>query len=139
MQATRTCTIEDCARKHMAQGYCALHYKRLLKHGDVTTVLVGGNKGQQRAETHPGWKGNQISYSGAHMRVRAQCGDARALTCRCGQPAAHWAYDHTDPDALRSPDGRPYSADPSHYQPMCVPCHKKADLALLARSGGDDA
>jgi len=112
---------------------CKTHYHRLLKHGDVTTVLVGGNKGHMKGERGSNWKGSQIGYSGAHMRVRAQRGSVRSFQCECGKGAAHWAYDHADPAELLSPEGRLYSADPNHYRPLCVSCHKKADLAVIGR------
>lgn len=129
--AAPRCSVDGCEKPVVARTVCKMHYMRLRTHGDVTVVLVGGNKGQQCRESSPTWKGAQVSYSGAHMRVKAQRGEARAHTCECGRPAAHWAYDHDDPNVLTSPDGRPYSADPDHYRPMCVPCHKKLDLTVL--------
>lgn len=46
----------------------------------------------------------------------------------CGDQARHWAYDHADPDEIHRPDGIAYSGKPEHYVPLCVPCHKRADL-----------
>jgi hypothetical protein len=73
------------------------------------------------------------------MRVRATKGSASQHTCPCGAPAAHWAYDHQDPDqrigqAGKRGEGLPYSLNPDHYQPRCVPCHKAADLARLKQA-----
>ena len=72
----------------------------------------------------------QVSYSGAHMRVRSDRGSATSHTCACGRRAAQWAYTHDDPDELTSPEGT-YSADPARYVALCVPCHKRADLARI--------
>lgn len=52
----------------------------------------------------------------------------------CGQPASQWSYDHADPDERTSELGS-YSADPDHYRPLCVPCHKTSDLGEMAREG----
>lgn len=42
-EPNRTCSIRDCARKHWARGWCRLHYKRWLAHGDA-------NRGRPSAE-----------------------------------------------------------------------------------------
>jgi len=37
----KTCSVEDCPTligKHGAKGYCSMHYKRYLKHGDATVI-----------------------------------------------------------------------------------------------------
>lgn len=96
---------------------------RVLRRMGTTMRPFGGE-----GPNHPGWKGDELTYSGAHMRVRRDLGSARAFTCRCGAQAKQWAYDHADPNELQSSGGA-YSADPAHYSPMCVSCHKKADMA----------
>jgi hypothetical protein len=59
-------------------------------------------------------------------------GPASQFPCEgCGEPAHHWAYDHTDPDPLWH-QGRwekpvPYSRDERRYQPLCRGCHLKRD------------
>ncbi len=35
----RYCNVVNCNGAHKAKGYCAKHYERLKKHGDVTVVL----------------------------------------------------------------------------------------------------
>lgn len=30
----KTCTIDDCYRRHLARGYCGAHYNRWKRHGD---------------------------------------------------------------------------------------------------------
>lgn len=76
-------------------------------------------------------RSSEISYGGAHMRVREDRGPASAHQCRCGAPAAQWAYRHDDPDQRASKLG-PYSVDPVHYDALCVPCHKRDDLARIS-------
>lgn len=81
---------------------------------------------------NPNWRGDEISYGSAHERVRALRGPAWGHTCaHCGGSAAHWAYDHQDPDARRDAVGKnkgPYSLSPAHYLSLCVPCHVRLDL-----------
>ncbi len=78
-----------------------------------------------------------VKYSRAHQRVRAARGSARAQEClHCGGTAEHWAYDHTDPDELTADEGHPYSLDVSRYSPLCVPCHRLYDHAVLQSCGG---
>lgn len=33
-----TCKVQDCKRPYSAKGYCGLHYRRWLKHGDAGAV-----------------------------------------------------------------------------------------------------
>lgn len=35
----RTCSVDDCDRKHDAKGYCKKHYKRFSKRGTVDSVV----------------------------------------------------------------------------------------------------
>lgn len=46
-----------------------------------------------------------------------------------------WAYDHADLNEKVAPSWRGksdvyYSLDPSHYLPLCGPCHKSFDLTV---------
>jgi hypothetical protein len=121
-RAGKTCAIEGCEKSlyNSKRGWCKMHYDRWLRHGDVNFVKVRMGSG------------DQITVSGAHMRVRARRGPASTHLCQfCGGTAAHWAYDHQDPDE-RSSDHGPYSPDPDRYLPLCVPCHKRFDLDWLA-------
>lgn len=34
MGSKRECNLSDCSRKHVARGYCKLHYRRFMEHGD---------------------------------------------------------------------------------------------------------
>lgn len=95
-----------------------------LNRGTVTTCAASSHTFEETAE-----------YSAAHERVRVAKGSASTYPCvDCGGPAAHWSYDHADPDERTS--GRvkgnpPYSLDPDHYDPRCVACHKVFDLDYL--------
>lgn len=37
----RTCSIEDCEKRHYARGWCSMHYNRRRRHGDP---LGGGER-----------------------------------------------------------------------------------------------
>lgn len=122
--ALPSCTIDGCTDEHVALGLCDRHYARLRKHGDPLHFepRVG--------ERAPNWKGDEITYTAAHHRVRAIHGSASNHSCTCGQPAIEWAYDHKDPNALTAVANGcevRYSTDPTHYIAMCRPCHRKLD------------
>lgn len=131
----RGCMVDGCDDKHKAKGYCQIHFDRWYKHGDPLLVLPP-NGGSLKADENPNWQGTRITYIAAHQRVIRLNGPAADHTCRhCGAKAAHWAYDHGDPEALTDERGYPYSTDPSHYMPLCGSCHKRFDLHLEAANG----
>lgn len=61
----RTCSIEDCSNlvgKHGAKGYCPMHYKRYLKHGDAATTANAPRGSTPEQSLHfAGW---QVAQSG---------------------------------------------------------------------------
>ena len=75
------------------------------------------------------------TYNAAHDRVKNSRGTAKTHACiDCGTTAAHWSYRHDDPDEQHELIGRSrvaYSPNPEHYDPRCVPCHKRFDLHRL--------
>jgi hypothetical protein len=101
----------------------------VVRTGDLNrgTAQTCGDKAEHYRIVDPG-------YNGVHVRLRADIGPAAAHQCvDCGTQAHHWSYDHQDPcERVRAEDGLPYSLDPSHYEPRCVPCHKAFDLNRLA-------
>lgn len=113
------CANPECGRTMQTSlGYCKRCRERVRKHGNPNTVIT------DTRVAAPG-------YNASHQRVYRDRGPAKMHACVCGAPARHWAYDHTDPSELTSAYG-PYSADPARYIPLCVPCHKRMDLAHLA-------
>ena len=76
---------------------------------------------------------DNISYMGAHTRVRNARGSASQYACRdCGSQAAEWAYNHVCPrERAEVHDGvlMPYSPDPTMYDPLCKVCHFVFDSA----------
>lgn len=79
------------------------------------------------------------SYRAAHTRVEIARGKARAYRCACGAPAREWSYRHDDPDELHGSivsRGKTwavaYSSKPEHFDPRCVPCHRRFDVRAVA-------
>lgn len=122
-RAPATCTVEHCGTGgKIRRGLCEMHYKRWRVHGDPSVALLTMGAG------------DDVTNTAAHERVRRARGRAVEHACQdCGTAAAHWAYDHADPDERQSDRG-PYSPDPAHYRPLCVPCHKRFDLDHLQES-----
>ena len=107
--------------------------------GATATVRVGDlNRGSVRScgALHHQLE-DDAEYTAAHDRVYRAKGRASTHTCvDCGRPASQWSYDHTDPDERVSATVKgnpPYSLNPDHYQPRCVPCHKAFDLSPRPR------
>lgn len=121
------CTIAGCdSADRGPHGLCDVHYARLQRNGHPL-ALRGMSRGA--GSDSPSWRGADIKYNAAHTRVRAERGPARHHRCiDCGNQAAHWSYDHTDPEECRAEVGLSYSTKPEHYDPRCVPCHKTFDL-----------
>lgn len=106
------CTVEGCDNTAKARGFCTTHYRRFLRTGEPGLPMSARG---------------EITYNAAHRRVYRSKGDASTHTCRhCGKAAAHWAYDHADPNAIRD-KGSVYSLDPAHYIPLCRVCHVRFD------------
>lgn len=81
---------------------------------------------------------NELSYGSMHKRIRAVRGPAANQTCiDCEKPAAHWAYDHTDPSPSVGFAAKgiqvQYSQDADRYDPLCRSCHAKRDNRRLAK------
>lgn len=127
----RVCSIEGCNLPHKALGWCRLHHERWSQTGDPLMTLP--NTRDLRGPLSPNWQGPDLTYQGAHSRVRRMRGRASRRACvDCSQPAAQWSYDHADLDELVEPaelGGKRYSAKPERYQPRCCSCHALFDKA----------
>lgn len=127
-----TCIVDICDRETRTRSadYCNPHYKRWLRNGEPGGAIAPP-PGQVRGADHHAYRGDGVTYSGAHRRVRDLRGRASVHACECGAPAEHWAYDHLDPDEMHgtTSSGKPaaFSGKPEHYRPMCRPCHARFD------------
>ncbi|WOC12524.1 hypothetical protein MP11Mi_16120 [Gordonia sp. MP11Mi] len=80
-----------------------------------------------------------VGYIAAHERVHSDRGRAAEHPCAaiaCGNMAAQWAYDHSDPDELSDAHHGPFSLDVGRYRPLCHSCHTSADHARQLHLGG---
>ena len=89
----------------------------------------------------PRFKGDDVTYDGAHGRVKGELGSASGYPCAlCGAPAQGWAYRHSDPDQkVGTSDkgkglGLTYSSNPAHYWAACRSCHTHWD-AVRRKTG----
>ena len=124
---TRRCAVEGCdgGVYNVANGWCNKHYVRYWRTGSL--------------ELKPRPLRSDLSYAGAHGRVRRELGNANLNPCvDCGEPATDWAYDRTDPDeSVGFQKGRHrvvYSQWPEFYKPLCHRCHALLDQGVTSAS-----
>jgi hypothetical protein len=110
------CQANECTNRPRSTtgGLCEMHYYRKRRHGNALTVV--------------NTRRDDSGYRAAHARIARDRGLARTMRCAdCGTQAHHWSYRHDDPNEAVSPDGQPFSLDPTHYDPRCAPCHAVFD------------
>lgn len=120
----RGCLIDGCLVSAHSHGYCPLHLARWQKNGDPTHA--GPRTGRPLNGEFP-------TYGAIHKRLARTRGSAHAHRCvDCDRPAQEWSYDGTDVhdlEALVRGATVRYSLELEHYDPRCVSCHRKHDLA----------
>lgn len=90
-----SCVIEGCGKRHLARGWCSMHYSRWRNHGDALTVTKGKN-------------GGPCSVDGCDnpMRKRTWCAAHYSQWTRTGEvsPFVHKWRDERGPcDACGAP------------------------------------
>jgi len=120
------CGVDGCPEdRPYGYRYCHMHAARIARHGNPDARYDNAGK---PGESNPNWRGDEVGYGGVHQRLYRIRGSAKDYDCACGRVAAQWAY-----VGPREPGQRqPHSADLSLYEPMCVSCHKRFDLAAVA-------
>ncbi|MEU3901652.1 hypothetical protein [Streptomyces sp. NPDC045251] len=128
----KLCGIETCGRPHRVRGLCLAHGQRVRMHGDPQAGKP------LRSHASRNWKGDDVSYIGAHNRVTREHGKAAEwkCACGCGRQATDWAYLGTDPAAKVDETGRLYSVSPDHYAPLAKTCHRSFDTWQAQRRNG---
>lgn len=106
-----------------------MHQTRIDRHGDPSTVVPYSER-QKKGDNAPAWAGDSVTYAGMHIRLRTLRGSASKRKCvDCGKSAAQWSYTLNAGERERTgPEGK-YSVSVDDYEPRCVPCHKRYDLA----------
>lgn len=127
------CPVDGCERHVQERGMCKMHATRMRRHGDPNVSIKQADRNFPRGEESHAWTGDDATYAGIHQRLRRMRGAASEHACvDCASPARQWSYNHADPEGrLDEATGLPYSTDLDHYDPRCVPCHKKHDLARI--------
>ena len=114
--------------------HCTMHQKRLVRHGDVQTVLPSVH---HVGADHPNWVGDDAKYETVHWRLRVVRGAPnRCEHCGVADDRSYqWALDWDVVTDLRygARKGDPYSVNLDQYIPLCLPCHRKFDLANAKR------
>lgn len=95
---------------------------------------VTSERSSRRGPLNHTWRGDDIGYQAAHLRVKKARGSAVEHPCiDCGGTAREWSYTGGCPRELVAGDGPwrgiTYSPDPERYVPRCVPCHRRFDMA----------
>lgn len=126
------CSIDGCFKRARRSGMCGMHEARVRRHGDPHKVIPVQERKLPKGERHYNYN-RDGSFATVHQRLAKVKGPAAKHRCvDCGKPATHWSYDRQCPDErIDSKIGVPYSIDLDHYQPRCVPCHKRMDLRAL--------
>lgn len=122
------CIAEDCHdRAATVAGYCRNCHLRLKSHGTLERHV---------GVLSPLWLNfDEANYRTVHQRIRKWRGSASGYICvDCGENAYHWSYNHSSIfERTEVVDGFSVSFSPlvSDYDPRCVKCHKKFDLAVI--------
>lgn len=124
------CIVEGCeVPAFTIKGECRNHSLGYKRNGDYIKRSSG--------PLHPHWRNAEdMTWGAIHQRVRNALGAAKEYDCvDCGESAAHWSYNHQDPNERFDTVGGqtvPVGTAIEFYEPRCVPCHKRFDLAKVA-------
>lgn len=122
------CKVEGCVRRaERVDGLCRGCWLRFRANGDFGYRNSGD-------KSHNWLSDDELNYRAIHLRVRAKKGSASNYECvACGGRAKHWAYNHNSKNERLGVHEQgfivPFGTEIEDYQPMCVPCHKRLDLA----------
>ncbi len=129
--------VEDVVRMYCDQGMTVAEVQAALPRGFKAQRIIERHvpvrrkaaRRHQSGHANHMWKGELVSYDGAHERVRAERGSARGHSCvDCGEPAVDWSYvGGAEDEQVDTETGCAYSPTPAHYAARCRPCHWRFD------------
>lgn len=111
MTAVKSCSISDCAKRHLARGWCSRHYQAWQRHGDP---LAGGRKYTDPEEAFAArteWRGDCLIWTGATDRL----GYTSIQVAGTVQSAHRYAWEREHGPI---PEGK--YVDHSCHNPSCV-------------------
>jgi hypothetical protein len=122
----------ECGGVYYAKNYCRKCYQKRFRKtfpSRLAKAPVWGavdNRGRATKD--------HVEYRAAHVRVERIRGKARSYFCiDCSNQAAEWSLDESADNifvsAAAGSAGKAYSLDVEAYDPRCIPCHRKMDLA----------
>ena len=125
--------LPNVNRKIKVTCRCDCGRVKLVHLGNLISGLTV-NCADRANHPDPRFKGDDVTYDGAHNRVKGERGSASGYPCAlCGGPAMDWAYRHSDPDQKVGTSGKgkgkAYSPNPDHYWAACRSCHSRWDIA----------
>ena len=91
-----TCLVEACGRQRKARGYCDMHYRRVLRHGDPTSPGSACHDAEESflARTEPlPWSGCLI-WTGFINEARGGYGQMSANGKRVAAHRYSWEREH---------------------------------------------
>ena len=106
-----TCSVEHCLRPTKAHGWCAMHYSRFRRHGDVLAHLDKGKRGRNTCTVD---ECERVAYGQGlcrvHWKRKRRTGTltvtrGQQVICSipdCGEPFTAKGYCRTHYDAFRS-------------------------------------
>lgn len=120
-----SCRTPDCHRPPLrGRTICGYHRSKL------SYEAARAKRGTDRQRAPRGSGQTMGGYAAVHRALIGARGKPSDHVCRCGAPAAEWAYVHGSPGELIDTSRkypRAYSQDLSAYVPMCRPCHRRDD------------
>lgn len=105
-----------------------MHLARIERHGDPDVIIQPKDRNVPRGTDHHKWS-ETPTYAALHQRLYKQRGKAASYQCGCGVQARQWSYTGQREKGVRLP----LSVNLDDYEPMCVSCHKRKDLAQIAK------
>lgn len=101
---------------------------RFGSRGDLTKTC-SRKCGKLWGDKNPAWTPNP-TYQAVHLRLAKNAKPPNCQVCGANRKL-QWALNHERCANPVASEVGPFSTDPSHYDALCVPCHKRYDLSRI--------